>query len=149
MAEENQQNDNNQNSDITLEKLQEDLNQAMAGWKRTAADFDNFKKQKERENKELLEFAKEVTVVKLLPTLDALEQALRHAPQITQHGTYNIEQGFEKQYQNWLFGVNGIVAQLDKVLGELGVKIETLAKSLTPISMKRLKKSWGIRKMEL
>lgn len=81
MAEENQQ-DNNQQSDneIILEKLQKDLDSAMNGWKRTAADFENYKKRKEAENKELLEFAREVTVAKLLPTIDTLEQALRHLP---------------------------------------------------------------------
>src|SRR5258708_3906822 len=73
--------------DGSLARLQSELTQAIEqaqmnlnGWKRTQADFENFKRRKEAENKELLEFAKEVTVVKLLPTLDSLEQALRHEP---------------------------------------------------------------------
>ena len=136
MVQENSQNDNQatngQASDITFEKLQEDLNQAMAGWERTAADFENFKKQKEKENKELLEFAKEVTVVKLLPTLDALEQALRHMPEMNnESGITNQEWG--KKYKNWQTGINGIVLQLDKILAELGVKkIESLGKKFDP-----------------
>ena len=81
MDQDDQQTNQNQSSDVSLEKLQADFESAMAGWKRTAADFENFKKQKERENKELLEFAKEVTVVKLLPTIDSLEQALRQLPE--------------------------------------------------------------------
>jgi molecular chaperone GrpE len=81
MTEENEQDDQNQNNEITLEKLQADLDSAMAGWKRTAADFENYKRRKEAEIKELLEFAKEVAVVKLLPTIDSLEQALRHMPE--------------------------------------------------------------------
>jgi molecular chaperone GrpE len=152
-----QQDDQNLNTDVTLEKLQTDLESAMAGWKRTAADFENFKKQKERENKELLEFAKEVTVVKLLPTIDSLEQALRHLPEFGESdksenrksdvvapfmgpsgepdksGNYTVADGFAKQYQNWQTGVNGIVVQLDKVLSELGVKkIEALGKKFDP-----------------
>lgn len=122
----------NQNNEITLDQLQTDLNNAMNGWKRAAADFENYKRQKERENKELLEFAKEVTVVKLLPTIDALEQALRHMPVANEEfRMQNAE--FSKQYQNWQTGVNGIVAQLDKVLGELGVKkIEAIGKKFDP-----------------
>lgn len=131
-----QRTNNHPSSDITFEKLQEDLNQAMNGWKRTAADFENFKKQKERENKELLEFAKEVTVVKLLPTLDALEQALRHMPQYSGHSDVNPDnsgRAFEEQYKNWQTGANVIVAQLDKVLEELGVKkIEAIGKKFDP-----------------
>jgi molecular chaperone GrpE len=121
MDQDEKQDDQNQNNNVTLDKLQADFESAMAGWKRTAADFENFKRQKERENKELLAFAKEVTVVKLLPTIDTLEQALRHLPQMN-HEAGSMNQDFEKQYQNWQTGVNGIVMQLDKALSELGVK---------------------------
>lgn len=114
------------NTDSALEKLQIDFENAMNNWKRTAADFENYKKRKEAENKELIEFAREVTVAKLLPTLDSLEQALKHQPRI------DID-NFEKQYENWQVGVNGIVMQLDKVLGELGVKkIEAIGKKFDP-----------------
>ncbi|MDE2312321.1 MAG: nucleotide exchange factor GrpE [Patescibacteria group bacterium] len=124
---------NDLDEEITLDKLQEDLDSAMNGWKRTAADFENFKKRAEAEKKELLEFAKEVTVVKLLPTIDTLEQALRHLPVFSQQATGNSEQDFAKQYQNWQTGVNGIVKQLDKVLEELGVKkIHAIGKKFDP-----------------
>ncbi len=127
-----QQNDNNQN--ITLEKLQADLDQALNGWKRTAADFENYKKRKEAENKELVEFASEVTVAKLLPTLDTLEQALKHLPEYRNAGEPEVlNPDFEKQYRNWQAGVDGTIKQLDKVLGELGVKkIEALGNKFDP-----------------
>ncbi len=130
-----------------LEKLQKDLDAVTNNWKRALADFENFKKQKERENKEMLEFAKEVTVVKLLPTLDTLEQALRHQPvfpdvvapfmgppgEPDKSGNYTAIGEFKKQYDNWQTGVNGIVSQLDKVLGELGVKkIDAVGKKFDP-----------------
>lgn len=145
MAEDNQT--NNQTEDITLEKLQADLDLAMNGWKRAAADFENFKKQKERENKELLEFAKEVTVVKLLPIIDSLEQGLRHMPSeesqespvaepTSRHATGQARsknQVFFDKYQNWQTGINGILSQLDKTLGELGVKkIEAIGEKFDP-----------------
>lgn len=152
---ESQQNDNNQTDEISLEKLQQDLNQAMDGWKRTAADFENYRRRKEAENKELVEFAREVTVAKLLPTLDSLEQALKHLPEypsphpspargegvelepspLTGEGGRRPDEGenFGKQYQNWQVGVQGIVMQLDQTLGELGVKkIEALGKKFDP-----------------
>ena len=73
-----------------------------------------------------MEFAQEVTVTNMLPTLDSLEQALRHMPEA---GT----EEFEKKYQNWRMGVNGIVMQLDKVLEEMGVKkIEAVGKKFDP-----------------
>ena len=120
--------DNQQDTsaDVTIEQLQSDLDQAMNGWKRTTADFENYKKQKERENKELIEFAREVTVAKLLPTLDSLELALRHMPK------YPAED-FVPKFENWQKGIDGLISQLDKVLAELGVqKIEALGKKFDP-----------------
>ena len=122
---EQQQEDNNQ-QEVSLEQLQADLESAMNNWKRTAADFENYKKRKEAENKELIEFAREVAVAKLLPALDSLEQALRHMPPAD-------DPDFPKKYENWQKGVNGIVMQLDKTLGELGVqKIQAIGKKFDP-----------------
>lgn len=139
MDEDNQQDDNQQSDLNNTDQLQQDLTEAITqaeknldGWKRTAADFENYKKRSEAEKKELLEFAKEVTVVKLLPTIDTLEQALKHLPQMN-HEAGSMSQDFEKKYKNWQAGVNGIVMQLDKVLGELGVKkIEAVGKKFDP-----------------
>ncbi len=150
MAEDNQQ-------DLTdIDQLQKELGDAIAqaeanlsGWKRAAADFENYKKRKEAEGRELIEFAREVTVVKLLPALDALEQALKHLPKYKNSGAvspfmgpsgtadesanYDTRDDFQKQYQNWQTGVNGIVMQLDKALEELGVKkIQAIGKKFDP-----------------
>lgn len=125
--------ENNQTEDITVEKLQEDLNTATNNWKRAQADFENFKKRKEAENKELVEFAREVTVVKLLPALESLEQALKHMPVEESQEERIKNQVFFDKYQNWQTGANGIVAQLDKALAELGVKkIEAIGKKFDP-----------------
>ncbi len=126
------QHNNQQVLEVTSEQLQTDLDNAMNGWKRAAADFENYKRRKETESKELVEFARKVTVAKLLPALDSLEQALKHMPEISEKLKIESEK-FSKDYQNWQTGVNGIVIQLDKTLGELGVKkIEALGKKFDP-----------------
>lgn len=98
------------------EDLEKDLNEYkqkaeeyLSAWKRTAADFENYKKRREKEDRELLQFAQEVTVVKMLPTLESLEQALKQAPQ-------------NEEFQKWSEGVIKIVQQLEKVLLEMGVE---------------------------
>ncbi len=121
------------NLDSNLEQLQQDLDLATNNWKRAMADFENYKRRKEAENKDLIEFAREVVVAKLLPSLDSLEQALRHMPEASGQWTVDSGQEFEKKYQNWQVGASGIVGQLDKALGELGVKkIEALGKKFDP-----------------
>lgn len=127
--------DDIQQEEVSVEQLQQELEAVTNSWKRTLADFENYKKRKEAESKELLEFAKEVTVAKLLPSLDSLEQALRHMPKIIEHESWSAEhqRDFIKQYDNWQKGVNGIVLQLDKTLSELGVqKIEAIGKKFDP-----------------
>ncbi len=91
----------------------------LAGWQRSMADFENYKKREEAKQREIMDFAKEVTIVKLLPTLDTLEQGLRHAPA-----------GVD---ENWLRGIEGTLQKLDKVLEEMGVKkIEAVGKRFDP-----------------
>lgn len=102
-----------------LEEAQEEAKTNLSGWQRSQADFENYKKREEAKQKEILEFAKEVTIVKLLPTLDALHQGLKQAPA-----------GVDEK---WLAGINATITQLDKVLAEMGVKkIEAIGKPFDP-----------------
>lgn len=122
-----------QQEENSLEQLQQDLESVTNNWKRALADFENYKRRKEGENKELVEFAREVTVAKLLPTLDSLEQGLRHMPEYQQSADSNQQTAFGDKYQNWQKGMNGIVIQLDKALEELGVrKINAVGKKFDP-----------------
>ncbi len=63
-----------------LEEVEKLSEERLNSWKRSAADFENYKKRREKEDAELVIFAKELTVARLLPILDSLEQALRHMP---------------------------------------------------------------------
>ncbi len=130
MDEDNLQDENLPSQDNSLlEQLQTDLDSANNNWKRALADFENYKRRKEGENKELVEFAREVTVAKLLPTLDSLEQGILHRPKLE----FGENQESEKKYIDWLNGLLGIEKQLGKVLEELGVKkIESVGKKFDP-----------------
>lgn len=97
-----------------LEEFKRKAEDYLNNWKRTAADFENYKKRRDKENQELIQFAQEVTVVKILPTLESLEQALKNAPQ-------------DDKFQTWSQGVIKVVQQLEKVLLEMGIeKIKTV-----------------------
>jgi molecular chaperone GrpE len=137
MSDDNNQNDENvQQEGVTIEQLQADLDQAMNGWKRAQADFENYRRRTEEQSQELISFAKETVITRLLPTLDALEQALKHFPRYWERGDdgpENSNREFASKYQNWQQGVSGIVTQLDKALEELGVKkIEAVGKKFDP-----------------
>ena len=89
-------------------------------WKRAVADLENYKKRKDAESKELFEFAKEMAVAKLMPSLQNLEQVLKFAPS-------------DEKYKDWLAGLKGTIMQLEKDMEEMGVlKIKTVGEKFDP-----------------
>jgi len=104
----------------TIEDLQMKNEELMDNWKRAAADFDNFRKRTAAERVEILQHAKELTVLKLMPSLQSLQQVLIFAPQ-------------DEKYKEWLVGLKATIAQLEKSLEELGVvKIKTVGTPFDP-----------------
>src|SRR3989338_4941600 len=77
-------------------------------WKRSVAEFENFKKRRQSEGQEILEYAKEMTVMKLMPSLQSLEQVLKYAPT-------------DEKYKDWLLGLTVTIQQLEKTMEEIGV----------------------------
>ena len=107
--------------EMDLQKAQDEAAKNLDGWKRAVADFENYQKRKENENKDLIEFAREVVVAKLLPTLDTIQQGLLHLPSDI------------SKMEEWKNGIAGTLKQVDTTLSELGVKkIESLGKKFDP-----------------
>lgn len=127
MSEDIQQDDNSiKELEDQLEKAQAEAKANLDRWMRAQADFENYKKRTESENKELVVFAREVAVVKLLPSLDSLTQGLLHAPR-------EDDPNLSESYIKWKIGLVGVVQQLEKALAELGVKkIEAMGKKFDP-----------------
>jgi|SRR6185436_11464376 len=103
-----------------LDSLREKNEELTNNWKRTSADFENYKKRKEQEHKELVEFTKQITVLKLLPSLQSLEQVLVYAP-------------VDEKYNEWLTGLKATIQQLETTMAELGViRIRTVGEPFDP-----------------
>lgn len=77
-----------ENDDLAALIVERD--EAIDRWKRTAADFDNFRKRATREREEYVTLANERLVKELLPVLDDLERALVAA---TEHEEALLEDG--------------------------------------------------------
>ncbi len=109
-----------QSPEDQLGELEANNVELMNNWKRTAADFENYKKRKEGETKEVLEFAKEMTMMRLMPSLQSLEQVLTYAPT-------------DEKYKDWLQGLKATIMQLEKTMEEMGVvKIKTVGEKFDP-----------------
>ena len=103
-----------------ITQLQAKNEELTNNWKRAVADFENFKKRRESEGKEILEYAKEMTVLRLMPSLQSLEQVLSFAPN-------------DEKYKDWLAGLKATIMQLEKTMEELGViKVKTVGEQFDP-----------------
>jgi molecular chaperone GrpE len=70
--------------------LAAERDEALDRWKRTAADFDNYKKRALREREQYVTLANERLVKELLPILDDLERALAA---VGEHQEATVEEG--------------------------------------------------------
>jgi molecular chaperone GrpE len=76
--------------DAALAEAEAKRDEYLAGWQRTQADFDNYRKRAVREQQAFAARAAERLVAKLLPVLDDLERALEAA---AQHEEAKLEEG--------------------------------------------------------
>ena len=88
-----------QSSEEVLAALQAERDEAIDRWKRTAADFDNFRKRATREREEYVTLANERLVKELLPILDDLERALvaaaEHEEAVLEDGVRLVHRALE------------------------------------------------------
>ncbi len=63
-----------------LAKVQAQANDYLDQWRRTAADFSNYRKRVEREREEMSRFSSALLLSKILPVLDDFERAMATLP---------------------------------------------------------------------
>lgn len=89
-------------------------------WKRSAAEFINYKRRTEQERAELLRFANRGLIVELLPVLDDLERALANVPA-------------EEAESDWVKGARLVERKYRQILERQGVTpIEALGQPFDP-----------------
>jgi molecular chaperone GrpE len=103
-----------------LEKQKELAKHNLDGWKRAAADLENYRKRVEKEQAELARFGHAVLMMRLLPVLDDLERAFQTLPK-------------ELNGLTWSEGLALIDRKLRMALASEGLKeIEALGKPFDP-----------------
>lgn len=98
---------------IEAEKKQDKSEEYLNNWKRCQADFENYKKDREKRMIEFRKFACEDLVTQILPVLDNFESSLAHIPE-------------NEKESPWVQGILHIKKQLEDILKDNGIKeIET------------------------
>lgn len=110
--------------EVLRQKLEEERAKAkeyLDQWKRSAAEFANYKRRNEQERGELLKFANSVLMAKLLPLLDDFERAFLTMPH-------------ELRSLSWIEGIMLIERKLQAILEQEGVTpIEAEGKPFDPL----------------
>ena len=103
-----------------LEKLKQERDEYLDGWKRAKADFINYKREEDDRMRMLAEYARSAVVLRVLPILDSLARAEKEIP--ADQKDSQVVKGFLQ-----------IVSQWREFLKQEGIaEIETVGKPFNP-----------------
>jgi molecular chaperone GrpE len=80
----------------------------LLGWRRCLADFENYKKRQQENQKNLDSYIKEDLILQIIPVIDNFRNATEHIPN-------------EQKEIAWVVGIMYIQKQLENILKENGV----------------------------
>lgn len=105
-----------ENLEDRIAVLEQEINQYKELALRKAAEFENYKRRTENDQLNLLKYAAESLIIKLLPTIDDLERSLEHMTE--EIDVQKIKEGIQLVYNKFM-----------KTLDEQGVKkMESIGK---------------------
>jgi len=103
-----------------LDELKKKAGEYLDGWKRAKADYLNYKRDIEKRQEEMAQYANAALVVQLLPAVDHLRIALSHVPK-------------EQEDTDWVKGLFHVKRQFDEFLKQLGIEqIKTVGEKFNP-----------------
>lgn len=86
-----------------------EMKDAMNGWKRCQADFENYKKRQAESQKDLIRYSTQNIILQILPVIDNFQMSIDHIPEDQKNG-------------QWVQGIMYIQKQLENILTENGAE---------------------------
>lgn len=86
-----------------------EMEMALNGWKRSLAEFENYKKMQAESQKDRIRYATENIIMQIIPVIDNFQASTSHIPQ-------------DQKDNPWVTGIMYIQKQLENVLAENGVE---------------------------
>jgi molecular chaperone GrpE len=97
-------------TDVTQPEVKSEAETYLENWKRTQADFVNYKRRSEQEKEDTIKFGNSMLLLALLPVLDDLQRALDSIPE-------------DIKDMPWVEGIRLIERKFNNCLESQGVKI--------------------------
>jgi molecular chaperone GrpE len=104
----------------SIKDLEQQVGELTEALQRERADAINVRRRSDEERSNLGQFFKAMVIQELLPAIDNLERALKHAPKdLAEH--------------DYVKGVQGVAKQFEKIFSDLGVeRIKTIGEEFDP-----------------
>lgn len=120
MSDQTKDKEKNDNDNKELEDLKKKAEEYLDGWKRAKADYSNYKKEVEKRQQEIVEFANARMIADLLPIYENYKMAIKHIPE-------------NSAKDEWAVGLIYIQNQFQSFLNNLGIKeIKTAGEKFDP-----------------
>lgn len=100
-----------------LDQLKAQCEEYLSGWKRAQADYQNLKKDGERERADFAKYANERLLEDLLPVIDQFNIALAFIPD-----TSKLPEDQRRPWENWLMGIKAVKSLWDGVAKQVGLE---------------------------
>jgi molecular chaperone GrpE len=92
-----------------IAKLKHEIEEMKAGWQRTQADFDNFRKRTHEEIQKRELNGRLQVILDLVPVFDNFDRAYKHIPP-------------SDKKKDWVMGIIAIEKQFQSILNNLGIE---------------------------
>jgi len=103
-----------------LEESQAQAEQSLAGWQRAQADYANLKKETEKRQKDIVEFANATFMSEVLPVYNHFKLAIAHIPE-------------DQRKQDWIVGIDHIKTEFKSFLRKYNIEeIKTVGEKFDP-----------------
>lgn len=110
--------ENNTQSD--LEQLKKQNEEYLQGWKRAMADYQNLKKETEREKTIAIKYGSQTAILSMLPCLDHFREAVAHISK-------------EDESKGWVVGILLIKKEMEETFKQFGLEeLECLGELFDP-----------------
>lgn len=103
-----------------IEQLRQQAAEHLDGWKRAKADYQNLKKEYEKDRQDLTQYVQAATLMEFVPVYDNLKRAIRHVPA-------------DQRQLDWVQGLQHTQKQFEDLFKTMGLEpIETIGKTFDP-----------------
>lgn len=103
-----------------LEKIKNQADEYLNGWKRAKADYINLKKETDKKLQEATQYANAALILQMLPINDHFKLAMEHIPE-------------EEKEKEWVVGMMNIRKEFQELLTQFGIEeIKTEGEQFDP-----------------